>query len=276
MQSFRQIGAGILLAVISVVIVLGGLALALAEGGMIPASPTDLPDENTPPGEIVTVFPTLPLPIFTNTPPGLGLTATITLTPPPTLTNCPPPAGWLPIVIQSFDTLDSLAQTYRTTVDLLRVNNCLLNDQLIANSILYVPPLPTPTLVPCGAPPNWGNYTVVAGDTLYRIGLLYRVTPEELMRANCLTTSVIRVGQTLKVPNVPTSTSPVISITNTPIPTQTATGTSSIILTPSLPAPSPTGTITQTPPATEIPTTTMTPLPTDTLTPTFTPVTPGA
>jgi LysM repeat protein len=258
------------------------LALALAEGGMIPVAPTDLPNENTPPGEIVTVFPTLPLPIFTNTPPGPDLTATITLTPPPTLTNCPPPAGWLPIVIQSFDTLDSLALTYGTTVELLRTNNCLLNDQLIANSILYVPPLPTSTLRACGAPPNWGNYTVIAGDTLYRIGLLYRVTPEELMRANCLTTSVIRIGQTLKVPNVPTSTAPVVSITDTPttgaspIPTQTATGTSSIILTPSLPAPSPTSTITQTPPATEIPTTTMTPLPTETLTPTFTPVTPGA
>ena len=220
MQSLRQVGAGILLGVISVVIVLGGLALALAEGGMAPAVSTAFPTENTPSGEIVvTTFPTLPLLTFTDTPRGPGATATVSPTPPPTLVNCPPPAGWLPIVTQPYDTLASLAQTYHTTVELLQVKNCLLNDQLIANSILYVPPLPTSTVIPCGAPLNWGYYTVIAGDTLYRLSLLYRVTVTALMQANCLNTSVIRPGQVLRVPNVPTSTAPISSNTPTSTPT---------------------------------------------------------
>lgn len=274
MESLRQVGAGILLGVISVVIVLGGLMLALAQGGIMrPATPTGFPSENTPVGELVTSFPTLPL-ILTDTPSGPDFTPTVSMTPPPTLINCPPPAGWVPIAIQSSDTLASLALTYRTTADLLRFNNCLLNDELISGSILYVPPQPTPTFMPCGAPLNWGYYTVVSGDTLYRIGLLYRATPNELMRANCLTTSVIRAGQVLRVPNVPTSTAPVVSPTTTPTPSATLTVTVPIVL-------SPTGTMVLTPVFTATSTlpatTTMTLVPSSTLTPTeTTPNTPVA
>ena len=284
MQSLRQIGAGILLGVISVVIVLGGLALALAEGGMVPAVSTAFPTENTPSGEIViTTFPTLPLLTFTDTPRGPDATATVTLTPPPTLMNCPPPAGWLPIVTQPYDTLASLAQTYRTTVDLLRVNNCLLNDQLIANSILYVPPLPTSTLIPCGAPLNWGYYTVIAGDTLYRLSLLYRVTVTALMQANCLNTSVIRPGQVLRVPNVPTSTAPISANTPTSTPTPALSPTEGTTETPTLTptegaaetiTPTPTEMATETLPATtEVPSPTT--LPNDASLPSVTP-TPGS
>lgn len=274
MQSFRQIGAGILLGIISVVIVLGGLALSLAEGGTATDSiSTNFPTDDTP-GEVVTSFPTLPLLIFTDTPEGPDFTATASITPPPTLTNCPPPAGWLPILTQSQDTLDSLAQTYNTSADSLRVNNCLLSDQLIANSVLYVPPQPTATSVPCGAPSSWVNYTVVTGDTLYHISLLYRVTVPTLRQANCLSSDVIRAGQTLKVPNVPTSTAPVSSsdtptITLTPTPGVTAgpTMTPSLTLTPSQqPAPSTTGTVTKTPPAA-----TQTPETTETSAPSITP-----
>jgi len=265
MQSLRQIGTGVLLGVISVVIVLGGLTLALVEGGMSPiAVSTDLPAENTPSGESATIFPTLPLLIFTDTPQGPVATSTASLTPPPTLTNCPLPAGWVSIVTQPYDTLNSLAQVYRTTIDQLRVKNCLLNDKIIPNSILYVPAQPTATFMPCGAPVNWGYYTVIAGDTLYRVSLLYRVTVAALMQANCLTTSVIRAGQTLRVPNVPTSTAPPVSITNTSTATPTLTLSAS-----------PTGTMSEgttgTPPISATPTgsATGTASPTSTETPTL-------
>jgi LysM repeat protein len=186
----------------------------------------------------------------------------------------------LPIVTKSYDTLASLAQTYHTTADLLRAKNCLLNDQLIANSILYVPPLPTSTLIPCGAPLNWGYYTVIAGDTLYRLSLLYRVTVTALMQANCLNTSVIRPGQILRVPNVPTSTAP--AFTNTPVPPTPTPGptegtTETPALTPTEGAaetitPTPTEMATETLPATtEVPSPTTapseTPLPSVTPTP---------
>ncbi len=260
MQSLRQIGAGILLGAVSVIIVLGGFSLAMAEGGLVPAAAPASPTASGSVAIIITIFPTLPLPVSaapasTDTP-GPTLTATVSLTPPPTLTICPPPTGWIPIVVQPNDTLASLSQVYRTSVELLRTNNCLLNDQLVAGSILYVPALPTSTLVPCGAPGNWGYYTVVPGDTLYHISLLYRVTVSQLMKANCLYTSNIAAGQILRVPNVPTSTS---AVTATPFPTLTEI--------PTLPAPT-----TEVPSPTAIPPTetlaaTNTTMPTDTPTP---------
>ncbi len=261
MQSLQQIGAGILLSACSVLIVLGGLALALAEGGMA----SGIPATNTvPTGEIITVFPTLPL-SFTNTPRGADFTATASLTPPPTLISCPPPAGWLPIVIQPYDTLDSLAQTYHSTVDVLQKSNCLLNQKLVANSILYVPPQPTSTLKPCGPPFNWGTYTVRAGDTLYGISLLYHISWQELMQANCLDTTYIKTGQVLRVPNLPTSIPPVP--TDTAIPTLTQIP--AVTLTPSMIPPTPTETL---PATTEVPSPTTapsnTPIPSETPTPT--------
>jgi len=256
MGSLRQIGAAILLGFISVVVVLGGFLLAMTEGGMAPAIAPASPTASSSVSIIVTIFPTLPLP-FTNTPQGAtpagtntatpNVTATATLTPPPTLTICQPPTGWIPIIVQPYDTLAGLSQVYRTSAALLRTKNCLLNDQLVSGSILYVPPLPTSTFIPCGAPLSWGYYTVIPGDTLYRISLLYRVTVQELMQANCLNTTSIKVGQSLRVPHVATSTS---VPTNIPLPTLTEVPS----LTPSLPAPT-----TEVPPPTEIP-------PTDTAT----------
>lgn len=251
MQSLRQIGAGLLLSAFSVVIVLGGLSLALAEGGMASvASPTAA---NLPTGEVITAIPTLPI-SFTNTPRGLNFTATVPLSPLPTLINCPPPVGWLPITVQSSDTLAELAQTYHITMDALQKGNCLLNQTLITNSILYVPAQSLPTLKVCGAPADWGTYTVAAGDTLYAISLLYRISWQQLMQANCLDTSYIKTGQLLRVPNVLVSTMTLQMSTNTPVPT--IAETLEITSTPSIP------TETETLPAmTEVPTLTETTIP---------------
>ena len=269
MQSLRQIGAGLLLSAFSVVMVLGGLLLALVEGGMAPARVATA--ENAPTGEVITAYPTLPL-SFTNTPRGPDFKSTASLTPPPTLINCPPPAGWYPIVIQPYDTLASLAQTYNITIEALQKGNCLLSSQLIANSIVYVPALPTSTLKPCGAPADWGTYTVVAGDTLYGISLRYRIGWQELMQANCLDTTYIKIGQVLRVPNVPISTD--VIPTSTPIPTAT-TIPPVITLTPAIPTPTdvlPLPTSTETLPATtEVPSPTSSPLPSETPTLTETP-----
>jgi mucin-2/type VI secretion system secreted protein VgrG len=257
MESLRQIGAGILLGIISIVVLLGGFSLAMVEGGMVPAVLPPSPTADTSVSIVVTIFPTLPLPISatpvsTDTP-ASNLTATASLTPPPTLTICQPPTGWVVIIVQSSDTLISLSQVYRTSVDLLRTKNCLLNDQLVPGSILYVPPLPTSTIIACGAPANWGSYTVVPGDTLYRISILYRVTVQQLMQANCLQTSNINAGQVLRVPRVPTSTP---ATTNTPFPTLTEVP--SLTPVPTTEVPSSTMTASQTSSAT--PTITATPL----------------
>ncbi|MBI3241324.1 MAG: LysM peptidoglycan-binding domain-containing protein [Chloroflexi bacterium] len=85
---------------------------------------------------------------------------------------------------------------------------------------LPVEPTPTQTLsataTPCLPPRNWVAYTVQRGDTLFQLGLRYRLTTRELQEANCLSKTDLQAGQRLFVPTLPTSTP-------TPTPTETAT-----------------------------------------------------
>ena len=247
MESLRQVGAGLLLGIISIIIILSGFSLAMVEAGLAPIAASTPPTASPTVSILVTGFPTLPLPstntplaISTATPTATSIssttptpTSTYLSTLPATLAICPPPYGWRPIVVQADQTLASLALQYRTTAELLRTKNCLLNDQLVTGSILYVPPVPTSTSFACGSPANWGYYRVSAGDTLYHIGVLYRVSVSQLMQANCLYTSSISAGQLLRVPNVATSTpaftTPVPTLTEipsaTPLPTDTPSDT---------------------------------------------------
>jgi LysM repeat protein len=265
MQSLRQVGSGLLFGLVCIAIVLGGFSLSMAEGGIGAA---------TAPTAVPTLTPTLPI-IVVPTLPALAVTepvlpatetpvptATVTFTPPPPPTSCPPPAGWVPVVVQAYDTLPSLSQTYRVNADTLIQGNCLVSDQLVSGSFIYVPPLPTATRVPCGAPPGWVNYPVRPGDTLYSISLMYRVSVADLQRANCMGgTTYIQSGKLIKVPNV---------VPNTPVWTAGPTVTVIIIQqptnsqTPSSTPPEPT---TEVPPTTAVPPTDTPPPPTDTQVP---------
>jgi len=234
MGALRQLGGGFLLGVLFVGLVLGGFALAMAEGGMIPAiAATPIPTLTLP-----SAYPTLEL---LTLPDGLtatsasleGPTATPTNTLPPPPTTCLPPAGWVAISIQPYDTLASIALTYRVGSAELQRANCLVSDELAAGSYLYVPPLPTSTAIACGAPAGWIIYIVQPGDTLYRISLLYRVSISQLQQANCLGgSSSIIAGQQLRVPNVPVSTAtftPLTPVTETHTPTATSSPTTGTI-----------------------------------------------
>ena len=91
---------------------------------------------------------------------------------------------------------------------------------------------PVPTQ-PCRENP-WGwKYTWVVrrGETLFGIADEVDSTVQELMRANCLTSTVIHVGQELWVPNPRSTAVPVPTRTSTPTstpdgPTDTPTATS--------------------------------------------------
>ncbi len=212
--------------------------------------------QSAPATRVPAISPTLPLETptqlrnpITDTP---APTATTTFTPPPPPTSCPPPVGWVAIVVQVYDTLPGLAQTYQTSADAIRQANCLVSDQLVPGSFLYVPPLPTATLIPCGAPAGWVNYVVQSGDTLFSLSQKFRVSVAELQRANCLGGSTfIQAGKVIKVPNVPTST-----------PLNSATPSATFIVikeetpTPTLTLPAPT---TESPPTTLVPS--QTPIP---------------
>jgi len=260
MKALRQMGSGFIIGAISLLLVIGGISLSLAESTApeIPPTPSPIPTtfavEFASPLPSLTLLPAIP----TNTP---------ILLPSPTIivqpTTCNIPTGWIPITVGMNDTLYSIAERYKTTADILDARNCLNNIPPAPGSIIYVPPIPTVTVIPCGPPSSWIKaHTVKAGENLYRISLLYRTTVAQLQKANCMGSStIIHVGQLLWVPNVPTST-PGITITATSTAT-VVTSTSTVNFS------TPTNTPTNTPDfSTPTNTATNTPLPTSTWSPT--------
>ena len=206
--------------------------------------------------------------------------------------SCAPP-DWIGVVIQPGDTLESLAQAYGTTAQVLREGNCLLTDTLVPNTVLYVPVIPTATAtltlaptftrVPCGPYPGWVTYIVRPGDTLSSLARILGVTVADLMRANCLTSDLIYAGRSLWVPFTPPVYTP--APTSTPYQTFTPTTTFTQFVPPITSSPTPTGTLTPTIPAatpsstptptlTGAPVTTPTGTPTPTLPPTSTSTSP--
>ncbi len=265
MKTLKSGVLGIMAAVLSGFFVLSILSLGLTEG-MI-----SIPSTRT-------LQATLPLPNLTPIPVILVTsTAFPTETFPPAPTQCPPPAGWQPYLVQPGDTLAGLAAAHGITLKILMNQNCLISSQVVADTLIYLPVLLTATvqIVPqltatnqptkpgtattCSHPQGWISYTVKPGDTLTRISVLFRISILQLKQANCLVGDNIRVGSQLWVPNVATSTF-------TPSPSPTATQV------PPTPKPTSTSTKTTTPTNTTEPTATNTtePTATSTLEPTAT------
>ncbi|HKY54926.1 MAG TPA: LysM peptidoglycan-binding domain-containing protein [Anaerolineales bacterium] len=269
MQSFRQLGAGIVIGIVSAALVIGGVFLSLAETFSPFSTPTPIPP--TLQLTFPTITPSLAItqsetPTVTQTQTQIASeTASITLTP---LATCAPaPANWIRIVLNIGDTIYSIAERYRTTTDSLSAANCLTSLDLPVGYVLLVPPVQaTVTPVPCGPFTGWvRTYIVRPGDNLFRIGLSYGVTVTQLQRANCMGSSItIFVGQRLWVPNIPTRTP---GITIVP-PSPTASNTSQPVPTTEVPSTEPP------PTSTPIPTTEIPPSATQTVSPT-TPVSPS-
>ncbi|RPJ51550.1 MAG: LysM peptidoglycan-binding domain-containing protein, partial [Chloroflexi bacterium] len=202
METIRQIGGSLLLALFSVALVVGGISLALAES-YVPEIPT--PTETQPPTSIFNTNAT-----STNTPTQVvaSLTASTptpsATVPPPT--SCPPPAGWIAVSVQPGDTLLTLASRYQSTPANLSAANCLFSSDLPTGSIVYVPPVPTQTNVPCGPPPGWVRYTVRLGNNLTNLSQAFGVSIAQLQLANCMPANQfnLAVGQVIWVPNVAT------------------------------------------------------------------------
>jgi LysM repeat protein len=227
MQAARQMGGGIFYALISVLLVVGGLSLALAEGNNS-ASPASTPSLTALPPS-TTPIPSMPFPQ-----PGSTATDTLIPLPIPTQTlsapaNCIPPSGWILIIVQPGESLSSLAARYQITPGQLEQANCLSTQNLSPGYGVFVPPQPTTTAVPCGPFPGWiRGYVVQPGDTLFHIATIYRTTVGDMDRANCKSNStIIFAGDRLWVPNVPTITPGVTLIpifdTATEIPTEPLT-----------------------------------------------------
>ena len=260
MRTLRQLGGGVIVAIFSVILVIGGIFLSLAETLPPPATPTQIPPtfpQSFPTPTATTIgFPISDTQTAASELPTVSQTATLAL-PFPSPTACTVPSGWIRITTGSGDTVYTLAQRYKTTAENLNAANCLTAAELPAGMALYVPSVPTVTVIPCAPPFGWvRNYVVQRGDTLFSIALAYNISYPQLQRGNCMGSSTtIYAGQRLWVPNIPT---------RTPIP-----GTTTI---PEFPTdtPPPTNTVLSTDTATEPPTATQPPLPSQTLLPTVT------
>jgi len=215
MRFLRSTAMGLGIAILSTSIVLGSLFIATLEGTLSGNSPTMIEPSQT-----------IATPTLESLNPGITLTfapPTITATLPPTPAACPPPAGWIPITVQSNDNLDILSKRYNSSIDQLNQANCLTSSNLTVGVILYVPPLPTATLIPCGPPSGWIIYIVKPKDNLFQISTLYQTTVRLLQSANCMGSSTLIItGQSLYVPNKATIT-PTITSTTTLTPTPAAT-----------------------------------------------------
>ena len=255
MKALRQLGSGFIIGAISLLLVIGGISLSLAETSIPSQPPTASPTNTT-----FAVEFSSPFPLPTQSTPSTTPTQTLLVSTNTSQAVCNIPSGWVPITVGANDTLYSIAERYKTTADNLSIGNCLTNTIVTVVSVLYVPLVPTVTVIPCGPPANWIKAHVVkAGENLFRISLLYRTTVSRLQSANCMGSStIIHVGQVLWVPNVPTSTPAVTNTaTRTPTPTATSTKTpdfstptaTSIVTSTSVPA-------TATPSNTSIPTST--------------------
>jgi LysM repeat protein len=257
MQSARQFGNALILALLSTGLVLGGISLSLVEFSRAAPPPTTESLVSSP--IPLTATATLPPPLESPTPTQTAsLTATV---PPPTF--CPIPSNWTGIAVQAGDTLESLATQYRISSGELKQGNCLLVDNLVQGSILYVPQVPPNTVAACnpGAVGWVFNYIVQGGDTFYRIATSYYTSTTLLKQVNCRSSDLVFAGERLWVPNVstrtPTPTVPPFAATFTPFPTEPLTQTAlPFTLTPEPTNTNPAPTATIPPSATTAPTVT--------------------
>lgn len=103
-------------------------------------------------------------------------------------------------IVKSGDSLWAIAKRYGITVEQLKKANNLTSNTLSIGQKLIIPTneIITPSQ-------DYTLYTVKSGDSLYSISKKYGLTINELMEYNNLGTTILRIGQTLKIPLKQTS-----------------------------------------------------------------------
>jgi len=93
------------------------------------------------------------------------------------------------------DTLYSIAQKYGITVDELKSYNNITGNTLQIGQVLQIP------MKEIEEENNYINYTVKSGDSLYKIAREFDTTVKEIIDLNNLTTTLLTIGQILKIPS---------------------------------------------------------------------------
>ena len=89
------------------------------------------------------------------------------------------------------DTLYQLAKRYQVTVEEIKRLNNLTSNTIQIDQVLKIPKKNDT---------NFINYTVVKGDTLYQLAKKYGTSIEEIQQLNDLTSTLLSIGQILKIP----------------------------------------------------------------------------
>lgn len=93
-------------------------------------------------------------------------------------------------IVKPGDSLWLIARRYSTTVSAIQRQNNLTGDPIRVGQVLTIPVSGTPSYI---------EYTVKAGDSLWRIAQQYNTTVQALMNLNGLTSDLLMIGQVLKV-----------------------------------------------------------------------------
>lgn len=99
--------------------------------------------------------------------------------------------------VKKGDTLYSIAKIYGTTVQAIKNINYLDTNQLYIGQVLRIPEIytkPEDMIIP-----NYINYVVQKGDTLYGIAKKYQVSVDTLIQDNALSNNNLTIGQNIKI-----------------------------------------------------------------------------
>ncbi|WP_096271877.1 LysM peptidoglycan-binding domain-containing protein [Paucisalibacillus globulus] len=119
-------------------------------------------------------------------------------------------------IVSPGDTLYSIAKQKGTTVDAIKQTNHLSSDLLSIGQKLTIPT--GTTSAPFQAETT--SYKIVSGDTLYSIAKQNGTTVDAIKQANNLSSNILSIGQTLRIPSGNTSqTAPTPIETPSPAPT---------------------------------------------------------
>lgn len=95
------------------------------------------------------------------------------------------------------DSLYSIAKRYGTSVEEIKKLNYLTSNNLVIGQVLRIPEMytkPSDMVIP-----NYVNYKVVKGDTLYSIAKKFNVSVDSIINDNNLKNNNLSIGQNLKI-----------------------------------------------------------------------------
>lgn len=108
---------------------------------------------------------------------------------PETPEQTPPSSGVIEYVVQSGDSLYSIAKKYGVTARELQQYNNLPSNLLSIGQVLLIP-----------STEDYITYYVQSGDSLYSIASRYNTTVDEIKRLNNLASNLLNIGQVLIIP----------------------------------------------------------------------------